>query len=593
MAEWQNAQEFVPGGSRQPTPQPVFQEFIPGGSRQPTPQPQFKEWVPGQGVVAQADQQEAAGFEQGAYGGGSGGGEYDDENGEGEVQTTDPGLLWAEGLPDCTNPAPPKRSLQTIGIPEPIREHFRSLDQTSSKQMEPSDDRYKELPNRYHSAYPLDDFYSFSPQQRGIGGSYGYPSAVYKAIDKSDSQMYAIRRVDNVRMTANTSHLGMQVTRKWYEVRHPSIVSLYSISMERSAVFFNHAYYPGAQTLRQRYIDQRDVPLPEALIWRIMVQLISAVRLVHLRGMAMRNISASHVILTSGTMARFTGSGIVDMLEADSRKTVAEMQTEDLVKLGYLLLALVARHITTPKNAEQALQALTRNFSQDLQRLVGALLQGKATISQISQLISDRVHDELDQFMAAGDALHNHLRGEYESTRIMRLMFKLQHINERPEFARDSQWSETGDRYILKLFRDYVFHQSHGESGAPVLDSGHVITALNKLDCGDPERILLSSRDNKDLLVVSFADIKNCLDHAFAALNTEAERHSPSHRDSNNGNGGNGGAGMGGMMIGGGVPGGGMGGMRQGAMPAPGGMRPGPGGYNSGGRVAGHRQAYF
>ena len=190
----------------------------------------------------------------------------------------------------------------------------------------------------------------------------------------------------------------------------------------------------------------------------------------------------------------------------------------------------MARHITTPKNAEQALQVLTQSFSQDLQRLAGALLQGKSTISHISHLISGRVHDELDQFMASGDALHNHLRGEYESTRLLRLMFKLQHVNERPEFARDSQWSETGDRYILKLFRDYVFHQVHAENGSPMLDSGHVITALNKLDCGDPERILLSSRDNKDLLVVSYADVKNCLDSAFEALNAEAEKYAPTQQ---------------------------------------------------------------
>ena len=59
------------------------------------------------------------------------------------------------------------------------------------------------------------------------------------------------------------------------------------------------------------------------------------------------------------------------MVEAESRKGIAEMQAEDCVKLGYVLLALVARHITTPKNAEQALQVLTQSFSQDLQRLAG------------------------------------------------------------------------------------------------------------------------------------------------------------------------------------------------------------------------------
>ena len=47
----------------------------------------------------------------------------------------------------------------------------------------------------------------------------------------------------------------------------------------------------------------------------------------------------------------------------------------------------------------------------------------------------------------------------------------------------DTQWSETGDRYLLKLFRDFVFHQTD-EAGAPLTDWGHVVEALNKVRGG-------------------------------------------------------------------------------------------------------------
>lgn len=43
-----------------------------------------------------------------------------------------------------------------------------------------------------------------------------------------------------------------------------------------------------------------------------------------------------------------------------------------------------------------------------------------------------------------------------------------------------SNWSETGDRYLLKLFRDYVFHQVY-EDGNPYIDFAHVIDCLNKV----------------------------------------------------------------------------------------------------------------
>lgn len=45
-----------------------------------------------------------------------------------------------------------------------------------------------------------------------------------------------------------------------------------------------------------------------------------------------------------------------------------------------------------------------------------------------------------------------------------------------------------GDRYLLKLFRDFVMHQVR-EDGSPLLDWGHVVECLNKLDAGVPEKV--------------------------------------------------------------------------------------------------------
>lgn len=64
-----------------------------------------------------------------------------------------------------------------------------------------------------------------------------------------------------------------------------------------------------------------------------------------------------------------------------------------------------------------------------------------------------------------------------------------------------------GDRYLLKLFRDFVFHQMD-EEGRPILDWGHVIEALNKLDAAVPEQVCACSECNcedlrKDMLGLS------------------------------------------------------------------------------------------
>ena len=384
------AREFVPGMGSKPKSQgdlgAIPLERVPSDLRVTT-----KEWVPPSmqstpvpsPAVPSPVISGAGGPVEAVYGNPSGwnqGGSYEDAGDMGEIDD-DLSLNWADSM--TTLPAPPRRTLQTIGIPDPIRQHFQSLDHASLRQMEPNDERYKDMPNRFHSAFALDDVYAQS--QRGTCGSYGYPSAVYKAIDRTDSQMYALRRVDNARVTPQTAAVAKAVMSKWCEIRHPSICTLYNISAERGGIFFLHAYHPAAQTLRQRFIDQRGALLAESLLWRLLVQLAAGVHMVHVRGIPLRNISVSHILLTSGTMARFSGVGIVDVLESESRKSVADLLQEDMVKLGYLMLSLATRTLCTAKNAEQAMQLLQRNYSPDMRQVVLTMLQPNTSIAALNQ----------------------------------------------------------------------------------------------------------------------------------------------------------------------------------------------------------------
>jgi len=53
-------------------------------------------------------------------------------------------------------------------------------------------------------------------------------------------------------------------------------------------------------------------------------------------------------------------------------------------------------------------------------------------------------------------------------------------ITERAESSHDPQWAETGDHYLLKLFRDWIFHRQT-DAGGPSVDWGFVVEALNKV----------------------------------------------------------------------------------------------------------------
>lgn len=96
------------------------------------------------------------------------------------------------------------------------------------------------------------------------------------------------------------------------------------------------------------------------------------------------------------------------------------------------------------------------------------------TVNAFIQGISSHVATYCSRSLQAEDTLHSELGREFENGRLARLLMKMGTINERPEYDGDRNWSEHGERYMLKLFRDYVFHQVDA-NGAAVLDMGHII----------------------------------------------------------------------------------------------------------------------
>jgi PAB-dependent poly(A)-specific ribonuclease subunit 3 len=80
------------------------------------------------------------------------------------------------------------------------------------------------------------------------------------------------------------------------------------------------------------------------------------------------------------------------------------------------------------------------------------------------------------------------LSHEMENGRLFRLATKLSFVTDRPaegpgghgSAQHQSAYADSGDKYLLGLFRDFVFHQGELEQGR-VLDWGHVVETLNKV----------------------------------------------------------------------------------------------------------------
>ena len=76
---------------------------------------------------------------------------------------------------------------------------------------------------------------------------------------------------------------------------------------------------------------------------------------------------------------------------------------------------------------------------------------------------------------------------------------------------------------MLKLFRDYVFHQITS-SGQPWIDLSHIVQCINKFDTGSQDKICLVSPDEQNIMIVSYSQLKKCFEKVFneitASMNT-------------------------------------------------------------------------
>ncbi|KAF8512098.1 hypothetical protein BU17DRAFT_96630 [Hysterangium stoloniferum] len=390
----------------------------------------------------------------------------------------------------------------------------------------------------YHSLVPLDHALSTNDRRPNFGS---WHSSVYKATSSTDSLAYVLMRIENFRLPHESAFGAIE---QWSRVRHPSIVSVREAFTTRAfndnSLIVSYDYHPNATTLFDAHlrISQRShgsvmnshlsipTPIPEAVLWTYITQIGNAIRTAHSLGLAVRMVDATKILLTGKNRVRIGSCGVGDVVAYDARQDVHILQQEDILQFGRLILALCCNNLAAANNLTKSLEVVMRNYTPDLKTVILFLISKPSPVKSINQLfemIGSRLLTEMEALQHQSDRLEHDLASELENGRIVRLLCKLGFINERPEFDRDLRWSETGDRYIIKLFRDYVFHQVD-ENGAPIVNMSHVLTCLNKLDAGTNERIMLVSRDEQSCLVVSYKELKACIESTFNELARGASR---------------------------------------------------------------------
>ncbi|BGP19909.1 hypothetical protein JCM10213_008616 [Rhodosporidiobolus nylandii] len=398
----------------------------------------------------------------------------------------------------------------------------------------------------------------------------GFRGHVYKAWKEGEGRCYALRRIEGFRLQHEAAIAAVE---KWTRVRHPGLVGVKEAFTTRAfgdqSIIFVYDYHPCSQTLYEAHLSPSatlppnpwstplthhthssytsspfrrpnaaggpsatpgggttntspggTATLPERVLWSYIVQIASALKCVHNAGLASRAVEVNRILVTGKNRVRLGGAGVLDCLTWDGGQGTVAHQQDDLLSFGKLIIALACSSTNAVHNLPKSVDHISRMYSPDLKNVVLYLLSKpgpRKTIEEVFALMGARVVDELNSSLVAEDTIERELMRELENGRLVRLLCKFGFINERPEFDHDARWAETGDRYLIKLFRDYVFHQVD-ETGRPVTDLGHVLGALNKLDAGVDEKIMLVSRDEQSCLIVSYREIKNCIESAFADL---------------------------------------------------------------------------
>ena len=262
------------------------------------------------------------------------------------------------------------------------------------------------------------------------------------------------------------------------------------------------------------------------MLWHYVIQVGNALKAIHSAGLAARVLDASKILVTDENRLRLNGCAIMDVLQGSPGADLLTLQIKDFALFGEVMLALGSGNLSSTNKAK-ALELFRRTYSPRLLNTLTWLKEHdnpeKKTTEGIDYLLANtavEITAVFDASLQLQDTATSNLARELENARIVRLLTKLNMINERPEYSEQegAPWSEHGsNRLYVKLFRDFVFHQVDSQ-GQPVLDLAHVLACLNKLDAGTDERIMLTTRDEETKLIVTYKEIKSAVTGCYEEL---------------------------------------------------------------------------
>ncbi|QLQ80651.1 hypothetical protein HG537_0D06520 [Torulaspora globosa] len=409
---------------------------------------------------------------------------------------------------------PNEQTPESLFIPNDLREELvkRNL---ASLQVFPLGGATPTIVQDYFGLVPLD----FNKSTGKKDSFQGHKNSLYKVFSNLDGKVYLLRRIHAVSIT-DPAQIS-STFQAWSKVASANVVKLVDLFLTTkfgdSSLCAVYDYYPLASSLYDTHFTCFPlVPITQELLWTYLVQLTNAIRAIHASGLAVINLDWDKVIVSgSPGRVKISGCGAVDVLRGQEPFDLLAEQQRDFIKLGTLLKDLASKMSSKKDSSVQDL-VVDDDFKSVLQYLLNQD-NSKKNIQQLTSLFQDRIFDVINSSLTYTEYTEGVLSKELENGRLFRLMCKLNCVYGRMESRIDVNWSESGTKFPITLFYDYVFHQID-TSGKNVLDLTHVLRCLNKLDAGVSEKIVLTTPDEMNCIMISYKELRDLIDSTFRSL---------------------------------------------------------------------------
>lgn len=407
---------------------------------------------------------------------------------------------------------PNERTPEMLFISNNLREQLVKKN-LASLQVFPSGGNLPDIVGDYFGLVPLE----FHNRQVNLNHYMNHQNSLYKVFSNFDGRVYIMRRIHDTKITE-----VFQVSKpfsNWSQVSCSNIIKIKDIFITRafgdSSLCVVHEYYPQSNSLYETHFTNYSVAtITQNLLWSYLVQLTNALQVAHEQNLSFNNLNWDKIIVTGEPGRIKVGDcGVYDVLHFDENRNIEDEQLRDYQDLGKVFLDLALKMIGLKDGNIDDLE-----IDLDFKNVVKYLLSDcEKSISVFTSLFSHKMLSIINSFQTCTEYMEQQLSTELENSRLFRIMCKLNFIFGRMESRMDINWSESGEKFPIILFYDYVFHQVD-EHGKGVVDLAHILKCLNKLDAGVFEKIMLVTPDEMNCIIISYKELKDLVDFTFRSM---------------------------------------------------------------------------